>query len=96
MQVPSELSTEAKALIEQLAPHLGTPRPASSTEDAQWPGSASEKGDEKGDEKGSVFERLWGGKKKKKDDETRRAEEERKKKEAEKKKEEDHDDLRNY
>lgn len=66
VQVPSELSAEAKALIEQLAPHLGTPRPATSTEDAQWPGSASEKGDEKGDEKGSVFERLWGGKKKKK------------------------------
>lgn len=66
VQVPSELSAEAKALIEQLTPHLGTPRPATSTEDAQWPGSASEKGDEKGDEKGSVFDRLWGGKKKKK------------------------------
>jgi molecular chaperone DnaJ len=59
VQVPSGLPSEARELIEKLAPHLGTPRSGAGDEDG------AEAEDEKESGKGSVFDRILRGRKKK-------------------------------
>ena len=61
VQVPRNLSPEARELVESLAPHLGAPKSsASSPDDSAPPESESGEG-----EKGSVFDRMFRGRKKK-------------------------------
>jgi molecular chaperone DnaJ len=66
VNVPRSLPAEARALIEQLVPHLGTPRSAAST---RSPTAGRDEGpDEAGadqDKEGSMFDRIFRGKKKK-------------------------------
>ncbi|MFO0573927.1 MAG: molecular chaperone DnaJ [Polyangia bacterium] len=65
LNVPRSLPAEARALVEQLAPHLGAPRSAAST---RSPTGRDEGPDEAGadqDREGSVFDRIFRGKKKK-------------------------------
>lgn len=63
VQVPRNLSPEARELVEALAPHLGVPKSsASSPDDSPAPDSG---GDHQESEKGSVFDRMFRGRKKK-------------------------------
>jgi len=63
VQVPRNLSPEARELVEALAPHLGVPKSsASSSADSPAPDSG---GDQQESEKGSVFDRMFRGRKKK-------------------------------
>lgn len=63
VQVPRNLSPEARELVEALAPHLGVPKSStSSPDDSPAPDSG---GDHQESEKGSVFDRMFRGRKKK-------------------------------
>jgi len=64
VQVPTELSPEARDLIEQLSPHLGkASSPTSADGDAEPADDSTDEG--KGPGKGSVFDRILRGRKKK-------------------------------
>jgi DnaJ-class molecular chaperone len=61
VQIPRNLSPEARELVESLAPHLGVPKSSvSPTDEAQPPEPDSGES-----EKGSVFDRMFRGRKKK-------------------------------
>lgn len=64
VQVPRSLPAEARTLIEQLAPHLGTPRSSASSRSPSAVSDEAGEGEGEGD-KESVFGRIFRGKKKK-------------------------------
>ena len=65
LNVPRNLPAEARALVEQLAPHLGAPRSAASTRSPTPGGEGPEDAGADQDKEGSVFDRIFRGKKKK-------------------------------
>lgn len=62
VNVPRNLPSEARELVEKLAPHLGTPRSAPSGESPPPHDGQEGEGEREG---GSVFDRIFRGKKKK-------------------------------
>lgn len=65
LNVPRSLPAEARALVEQLAQHLGTPRSAASTRSPTGRDEGPEESGADQDKEGSMFDRIFRGKKKK-------------------------------